>query len=1541
MRKKYNKKINAYPTSFAQKRIYFLEKLEQGRIRNNIGAKSLFRQTFSVENIKKVIGLIVARHEALRSNFFETDDGELVQTVASKGKIDFNFFDLNALASEEKKVEEEKICQSAMNKDFDLSKDALVCFMVIKLSELEHELLVVAHHIIADAWSISIAANEFFYFSQALFYGQEPDLPPLSLQYKDYAAWEQGEEFSKKIAKQGEYWRDNLRGELPILEIPMDYSRPEKQSYEIDLISRVVNTKTHKAINNFCLENGITPYVFALGCYGLLLHKLSGQSDIIIGTFSANRDIPELDNVIGIFLNNLPIRFKIEKDERLCDYFGKIQDKILLDLENKDYPFEKLIEDLKPHRDLSRAPIFNTVFQLFNSGGHNDIKENIFSQQILDYSTFDKTLGKFDLSFHIHDRKNDWLLAWHYDKKLFSRNTIDRYLNYFENIIFNVIKFPDSVISRLEFISQEEKLSILDYSRGEKIKINYQLGIYGFFKKQALCTPDKIAIIDDNKNVCYQELVEKVDIVAGFFQSQGIEKGARIGFCLERSVDFLIALLAAMKIGAVYVPLDQQAPAERLSYIANDAELSFVLIDSDNTKKFFPEQKIIFKKEIFSTQKKCTTAFEGINAEETVAIIYTSGSTGRPKGVLISGKGVINQAFAKIKFLEINSDDVVLQNLASTFVAALWQFFSPLFAGSSLRIVPDETNCDIPRLIDELYLRQITVWETVPSLFAWFLNLAPSAEKFSACLKIILTGENTPEYLVRNYFQKYDFRLFNAYGQTECSDDTLMTQFDFSKNKRVLLGRPLLNTEVFILDSAQNLLPDLAIGEICIAGDGLSIGYNKLPEQTIRVFLTHPFSKEKMIYRTGDLGRRWHSGEIEYLGRSDKQFKLQGRRVEPGEIENCLSDLEKVQQSVAINHKQGLSIYYVSNEEVDKKTVYKFLKERLPAYMLPVYYVDLKNFPLNKNGKIDTGALPLPTEKFLVRNQMERPKTETELMIADIWQRLLPGRKIRRNDDFFALGGHSLLAVQLVYELHRAGYQISLAEVFSHGELSVLAVFLNDRFKSSLILPGGRPLTVIGDFLRSQQGELGISESETIFSSIILNSKSFQESLKIFPITFLRKNSINKLEKIDVDIEIVYEEKISRLKIIRPSGMNANEFAEILLVWQKSYNLSLLGENSLVYAPYCSYPEYYHCLHANILEMIMHSTGRIISANLAPAFDYFLVPSYCSFNKSERRDSDFNALFLGKSSLFMSAERFNLNFEVKKFSNQKKAAQFLADNQGGAMLLMGNNYFLPASPYYRDSKFVDSLLAGRNLLPMNYSIFQKNKEKIIVASANLNYFGEISQDDFWGYWKNFKDFPEKNNNPLDISFQCLIFSGLKNLPNLGLQECYEALALNVSEYFRACKLKGDLNSGFDKIVFGEGVWSEFINDIKNNIENKPVAVADITIVDMFKRMQKPSLFLKDLLSEIVVLNDDFVAELDRLSRLLSLSDKTFSRLNKYVKESKIDYEPIMTLLPSRLAREKKFIPLLLKKELICIIKIIQREQCGIFNSLQEKLNKLI
>jgi amino acid adenylation domain-containing protein len=1547
MTKKDNKNILAYPTSYAQKRIWFLEKIEQGRIKNNIGIVSSFEGVFPINELKRMLQFLVERHEELRANFHETESGEVVQVINEVREIQLNIFDLRGEDEGNKQRRKDKIIKEETEHKFDLAQDILIRFSLIILADDKQVFIACGHHMVVDAWSMSVVINEFFYLAQSHFYKQKINLPEISVQYKDYVAWEQSQEFQERIAESGKYWREKLSGDLPVLELPTDYKRPISQKYETGTETIVIDKEKTKILHELCRIYDTTPFVLSAALVNIILYRLTGQEDLILGTYIVKRDLPELDNVVGPLLNSLPLRTKINSEMDFRNFLSKFNQEFLSAMEHKDYPFEELISEISPERDITRSPIFNVVFQAFNTAGIRDLKKNIFFDWTQEYSTFDKTLGQFDLSFHLHNRDDDFLLALTYNYELFSKQTIKKYLSYFLVLLEEVYQNKGSKISDLNIFSQEDKDFLLDKFNDTNYNLDKTKDVFDIFWEQAEKTPDNIALNFLNKEYTYKKVFEEICFLAPYLQKRGLKAGMRIGLALERGPDFLFTFLSLLALGVSIVPLNQKDPKKRLEFMSKDSNLEFIICEDKEDFAWF-NNTIIFsqidKVGLVDKFQKKTNYFE-----EEAFIMYTSGSTGKPKGVILNQKSIINNALFNIDFLKFSERTVMAQNYSSIFVASIWQFLAPLFVGGKVVIYPDNISRDIPKLINKIAQDKITIWETNASILSLLLEMKLPVDKFSPDLQIIVTGEDTPDYLVEKFYDLYSFSLINAYGQTEGTGDTLKYRIPSQGEKKVLLGEPIFNTKVYVLDKDMNLTPVNSIGEIYISGDCLADGYLNLQQKNKEKFLPHPFISGEKIYRSGDLGRRLVNGQIEYMGRVDDQINIRGRRIELNEIVNVLSGRKEIKLSLAQKYNDEIVVYYTVIEDVRPLELRAYLSGFLPEFMLPTYFIKLDFFPLNENAKIDKNALPKPQDKYIPHTEGEEPCNDLEKMLADLWKKILPVKKVNRSDDFFALGGHSFLALKLLNDLNGLGYNIALQDIFRFSALDELALYCEkvlEKQKKS----GGIPFTAFGDLIKKYKFIPAALPDKLEIDINIFDQDKFVKSLEKVKqknpnYSFSIKSDFLNLSLGLRDNDSVIVFKINNFQdkkflqiLVNYEKINKEELVGILWDFQKFYNLNLAEINSEeVYTPFFSYPDYYHCLHANFLEKVYFEKQQNFYASLSPAYDYFLVPSYVILDESSRATSDFNAIYLGEKDLFVSARKLGLqveHYQAKDRNEAEKHFKYLAYNN--LLLLLGNNYFLPSSAYYKNENFIAALEERRNILPMNLSLFQIVNNKIIVSSPNLKYFGEIKEEDFWEYWKNFRDFEAVDFvSNFNSSFQAFNLKELDKIKFQNIEMLYEALEMNAKEFFQNKEFETKKDLGFEKIIFGQQVFAKFKEDIELNIEGEEIS--DIVILDMLKRLSRPQLFLHDLLSDIVALDDDFALILNKVAYIINLHDELFDRLYNKIKDNKPRYEPNLSFLPPLELRQQEFLSTRDKEDMLELTERLYSDLSVIYQEILEKL----
>lgn len=1081
MEEKQNK-ILAYPLSYAQRRIWFLSQMELGSLSYNIGLLIEIFEEVDIEKMQAVFSQLVKKHEGLRTNFISTENGEPVQVLNKNNKINrLVYFDLTNVENKERKRKE--IIKENSNFNFNLAEDSLIRICLIKLAENKYQFLVVMHHIISDIWSLAIFGNEFL-----LLYSQKMKikgrhgfkLSPLSMQYKEYATWEQSEEFKKKIIRAEKYWLTKLSGTLPVLDLPCDRSRTLQQSYETKSETLKFNKELITAVNKFCNEKNVTTYIFLLAVFKLLLSRLSAQKDLIVGTYAANRDLPELDGVLGCFLNNLAIRTNIDWQDKFSIFLENVKEEVLSAMDNKEYPFELLIEKINPVRDMSRAPIFNTVFQMFSNDDR--LKLNFFGNTGAKDFVFDNGMSQFDLTLKIFAGDNRMTLVLAYNSWLFKKTSANRFLGYFEKIVKEILQDADKQISEIDFLSSAEKKFLLKVSSGEK-KILPANDFFHLFSEQANSSGKKTALVLRDKKISYSDFRNQVNLAATYFINQGVNKGDVVVLSLPRNQELIISLWALFEMGAVVLPVNPKQPDNRLSFILKDSGAKFILSDNKKEKikgiKFLPVGEKVWNK---VKLKKINLKLPG---ESLAYIMYTSGSTGQPKGVKISRGALSNFVIAIKSALSWQSGQRILATTSLNFDIFFLENVASFCSGLSVYLADDEVYQD-PNLIKKMIVQNdIEIIQFTPS----FLSVLILGKKdWRSRIKLLLVGgESLDSQLLKALSKGSGAKIFNLYGPTETTVWSSATQL--KQNNRVMIAKPLLNTQIYILDETMKLLPCNSTGEIYISGAGLAQGYLN-EEQTKKYFLANPFCLSEKIYRTGDLGRRNEKGEIEFLGRADEQIKFNGQRVELGEIEKSILNNASVRQCAVVSRKDDKGnfrflAYYTSDRGLDHDLLRKELTHFLPENIIPSVFIRLEKMPLNQSGKLDKKALPIQDLNLSIKKYFQAPKNDTEKRIIDIWQKVLMTEKICRNDNFFMIGGHSLQLMK-VYDklLDEYSGKINIANLFLYPTPESLAEYLSGGEKAKIIKKINYQKRAENLIEKVRRGDLNVSAAAEAFAKL-------------------------------------------------------------------------------------------------------------------------------------------------------------------------------------------------------------------------------------------------------------------------------------------------------------------------------------------------------------------------------------------------------------------------------------------------------------------------
>lgn len=1053
-----------YNLSYAQKRMFILYKLKPKSPSYNINNVKEIIGNLNINVLKNTLTLLIKRHESLRTNFFEIK-GKPVQKINLPYRVKINIKDISNIHDRNKfREKKEKIIQKEIKAPFDLALDPLLRVTLIKNKLYKHgsannkyTLIIVMHHIISDAWSTEIFNKEFTEIYNAYLKSKEPNLPGLDIQYKDYAQWEQTNKYKEKIKKQERYWLKELSGELPVLNLPTDKLRPLIQTYNGGREEIILDKETAKKLKTLSRQTNITLFTLLFAIFNVFLNRITGQSDIIIGTPIANRSYNELQNVVGCFLNNLSIRSDLSKNVNFLSFLKKTEEKIIMAIGNGEYSFENLLKKIKPRRDSSRSLIFNTVFQI----SFKDNKLNKLSKLKVSEKSYDDNTNKYDFKVKAIIEDCTIRFVCKYSIDLFNNKTIENFLKIFCELLKDVSAKPNKKIGEFELIPREEReKQILRFNNIQK-KYPKNKTIHNLFERQVKKTPNNIALEFEGEQFTYRELNEKANQLARYLrEEENVRSNEVVSIFLNRSFNSTIAILAVLKIGASYLPIDTSSPQKRISYTMDNANSLFIITNKKYNKKLLTSKKrkkvLIDDMNLITNKKSKKNLNLKLDLNDSACIIYTSGSTGFPKGVIITRGGIVNYVYTKIVACKgrkriLTENDVFCQSASVGFVLAVWQLLMPLTLGAKVMLYSDKIVKNPIYFFRKIDEDKVTLIQIVPSFLLLYMDSIKNIKKYNkmASLKEIqLAGETIPPFIVNDFYSKYKVPLVNVYGSSEISDDGLHYEIPYKlNNNKILSGKPLVK-EVYILNSNQKLQPAGIEGEICIAGNNMSIGYIKDKKKTDKAFLVHPFIKNARIYKTGDLAKMHFDGNIEILGRIDNQVSIHGNRVELGEIEVKIQGYTEIKRVIVImevNKKnkgeKKLVAYYTTHKDISLFKMRKYLMSILPSYMVPVYFVYLEEFPLNQNGKLDRLSLPVPTEKDMDKARYKKPKTEIERRIIKIWQKVLGIKKVGLNDNFFDLGGDSLKIIVLHSKLEKSfkSRVINIAKLFSYSTVLEMA----------------------------------------------------------------------------------------------------------------------------------------------------------------------------------------------------------------------------------------------------------------------------------------------------------------------------------------------------------------------------------------------------------------------------------------------------------------------------------------------------------------------
>jgi amino acid adenylation domain-containing protein len=1054
---------NAFPLSFAQQRLWFLSQLQQESAVYNVSGGVRMEGPLSVEALERALNEVVLRHEALRITIQQID-GEPVQVVTRPHGFHLPKFDLRNVPQAQRETEAELLLTNEARKTFNVEEGPLFRATLLLLSAEEHILLLTMHHIISDGWSIGIFVRELIELYEAFADGRPASLPQLAVQYVDFAAWHrewlQGEVLDKAVS----YWKENLAGAPSLLELPTDRPRPPSQGFSGARQQVVIPRELTESLRELAEQQNATLFMVLLAAFQVLLFRHAGQEDIVVGVPIAGRNKPELENVIGLFINMLAMRTDLSGNPTFRELLGRVREAALGAYEHQDLPFEKLVEVIQPERDTSYSPVFQVMFHLSNLGLPS------FNLPGLTLTPLDADTGtsKFDLTLDLTESPAG-LKGWiDYSTDLFDRVTIERLSERFQTLLQAVVADPETPISSLPLLSAAEENQLLVRLNETAAAFRHALCLHQIFEEQVAQTPNETAVTFEGQELTYAGLNRRANQLAHHLIKLGVGPEVPVAICMERSLDLPIALLAVLKAGGAYVPLEPSYPRERLAFIIEETRAPVVLTQQALAEnQSFGVHAISLDSDVEQLATESTeNPRVAVTGENLCYVIYTSGSTGQPKGAMLHHRGVRNRLLWGITDYQLGPGDVVLHKTPLTFDVSVWEIFAPLLSGARLLIAKPGGHQDTAYQLELMAREKVTHVDYVPTM----LEVLLESEGLDRCehLKIVTAaGEALTRELRDRFYSQTNAKLYNLYGPTEASLAVTYWVCEPEGKERVIpIGRPMSNVRIYILDKQLQPVPIGVAGELHIGGVAPGRGYLKRPDLAADKFIPDAFSEHggERLYKTGDLARYRSDGAIEFLGRLDHQVKIRGMRMEVGEVEAALCQHPAVREAVVLPHEitagnKSLVAYVVSKQEplpaTDELRIH--LRQTLPEYMVPAAFVILNELPLLSNGKLNRRALPDPEEFFSQSEEIYiAPESDLEQTIAAVWQQVFAVERVSIHSNFFDLGGNSLLLAKVHSKL-RAALQrdIQIIDLFKHSTIHSLAKYLGET-ESTALLDSGR-----------------------------------------------------------------------------------------------------------------------------------------------------------------------------------------------------------------------------------------------------------------------------------------------------------------------------------------------------------------------------------------------------------------------------------------------------------------------------------------------------
>lgn len=1030
---------SALRMSLPQQRLLFFDLLDRGTAVNHLSVLMRITGTLDMEVLHQSARQILLRHEVLRMRF-GMSTGMPVPEIVEDVNITITVAKVQGLDAFERERDAVRQAEQDVLQPFDLSSAPLLRLRLFPIAPDHHLLLLTAHHTIADGWSLGVFLRELMLFYQADAAGLAADVPLLPVQYFDYADWQNDERRMATLQPSLVYWKKQLAGELPVLELPADRVRGVRQSAAGGTHRFVIPQHLVHALETLGRREDATLFMTLLAAFYLLLHRYSGQEDLIVGTPVANRHHHELEPLIGVFINALVLRINVEGDFTFRELLRQVRQVSLDAFSHQDFPFEKLVEALKPKRHLNRHPLFQVIFNLQNSPlPHLDIPG--LKTTFLD---LDRGVSQVDLTLMFTPKGDTYHATVEYSSDLFYPGTIAGMFRSYQRILEQAVLNPDYPMAAFQLLAEDDLHRLVDRFNQTAFDFPLDKCVHQLVEEQVQKSPDVIAVADGKNRLTYRELNQRADALAKRLQDLGIGTEQRVGIRTKRSADMVTALLATFKAGGAYVPIHTSLPAERIQFILDDAAAGVLITDLDLDLSVSGRVKVVRPQEVSIGEKPRQA---GVSPDNLAYVIYTSGSTGNPKGVMVNHVSLVNFLCSMLSRPGIRAGDVLMAVTSLSFDISTLELLLPLLTGATVVVADETLTTDPAQLAEALNAHQVNIMQATPATWQLLLDTGWMGRPG---LKALCGGEALSRTLADRLLERVD-SLWNMYGPTETTVWSAVHQVP-PGDEPITIGQPIGNTSLYILDRYLQPVPPGVVGELHIGGTGLARGYLHQPGLTREKFIPDTISGQPdgKLYKTGDLARFGSTGSIEILGRTDDQLKLNGHRIEPGEIRTALMLHPSIRDAwvmpgAEMNGAKRLIAYFLCEDAVppDAAELRNFLRKKLPAYMIPAFFIRIEAMPLTPNGKINRAALPLPEECQEVAGYAA-PRNEEEQVLTEIWRDALQLQQVGIYDNFFDLGGASIQSIQVVVKANMFGYRISPQHIFEYQTIAELATFIRE-----------------------------------------------------------------------------------------------------------------------------------------------------------------------------------------------------------------------------------------------------------------------------------------------------------------------------------------------------------------------------------------------------------------------------------------------------------------------------------------------------------------